>query len=256
MKPVIGITPSPTDDKLPHGTFRRYAMASTYTEGVEAAGGVPVILPPQDGNVDEILDRLHGLLFSGGGDIDPRRYGVDDIHSKTYGIDELRDSFELDLFRGAIERDMPIFCICRGIQVANVALGGTLIQDIASEVGDEIEHGQSHAGFGAGDKSHPVRVESGSRLQEIYGSSEIGTNSHHHQALKDVSPELRVIARAPDGIIEAVDRPASTWFLGVQWHPEMMFRAHPEHLKPFQALVQAAESRIARAAPTGSLSAD
>jgi putative glutamine amidotransferase len=247
MKPVIGITPSPSEDKLGHGVFRRYAMAATYTEGVEAAGGIPVVLPPQNGNVEEILDRIDGLLFSGGGDIDPARYGDKNVHEQTYGIDELRDRFELDLFRAAIDRDMPIFCICRGIQVANVALGGTLIQDIASEFGDEIEHRQHAAGYAPPDKSHTVNAEPGSRLHEIYGVEEIGTNSFHHQALRDVSSELVVIGRAPDCVIEAVERPASTWFLGVQWHPEMMFKEHPEHLKPFEALVRAAAERMSAA---------
>jgi putative glutamine amidotransferase len=241
---VIGLTPSPSTDTIGPGTFRRYALASTYTEGVERAGGIPFILPPQADNIDQILDRIDGLLFSGGGDIDPARYGQTTVHERTYGIDEQRDRFELDLFQHALDRDMPILCICRGIQIANVALGGTLIQDIASEYGDEIEHRQHEAGFRAPDKSHPVTAESGSRLHEVYGTTEIESNSFHHQAIRDVAEELIVIGRAPDGIIEAVDRPSSNWFLGLQWHPEMMFEEHPEHLKPFEALVNAANATL------------
>lgn len=253
MKPVIGVTPSPSTDTLGHGTFRRYAMAATYTEGVEAADGVPLVVPPQANNVEAILDRIDGLLFSGGGDIDPARYGDSEVHENTYGIDELRDRFELDLFTGALERDMPILCICRGIQVANVALGGTLIQDIAGQYSDEIEHRQHVAGYNAPDKSHSVEADSGSRLHDVYGTTAIETNSFHHQALKDVAPDLVVIGRAPDGVIEAVDRPASAWFLGLQWHPEMMFKEHPEHLKPFQGLVNAARVTLdARAGVIGS----
>jgi putative glutamine amidotransferase len=247
-KPVIGITPSPSEDKLPHGSFRRYAMAATYTEGVEAAGGIPVVLPPQNNNVDMLLDRLDGLLFSGGGDVDPNRYGDPTRHANTYGIDDLRDTFEIDLLRAAIERDIPVLCICRGIQVANVALGGTLIQDIADQVGTQIEHRQDVAGYRPPDKSHTVRVEPGTRLHAIYGEDEIETNSYHHQALDRISDDLVVVGRAPDGVIEAVDRPASGWFLGVQWHPEMMFKEHPEHLKPFTGLVRAARALVGQAA--------
>ena len=254
MKPVIGVTPSPTTDKLGHGTFRRYAMAATYTEGVEAANGIPLVIPPQDDNVEAILDRIDGLLFSGGGDIEPARYGDAEVHDNTYGIDDLRDRFELDLFMGAIRRDMPILCICRGIQVANVALGGTLIQDIAAQYSRDIEHRQHEAGYRAPDKSHRVTVESNSRLHDVYGTTEIESNSFHHQAIRDVAEDLVVIGRAPDGIIEAVDRPASAWFLGVQWHPEMMFKEHPEHLTPFQALVNA--SRVALDSRVGAVGTD
>jgi putative glutamine amidotransferase len=247
-KPMIGLTPTPSTDTIPPGTFRRYALASTYTEGVEEAGGIPFILPPQAGNVDHILDRIDGLLFSGGGDIDPARYGDTNTNEKTYGIDEQRDRFELELFQHALERDMPILCVCRGIQVANVALGGTLIQDIASDYSDEIEHRQHEAGYRAPDKSHRVIVEPDSRLHSVYETTEIESNSFHHQAIRDVADDLVVVGRAPDGIIEAVDRPSSTWFLGVQWHPEMMFKEHPEHLKPFIALVNAAKTALEQSA--------
>lgn len=243
MKPVIGLTPTPSTDKLGHGSFRRYVLANTYTEGVEESGGIPFILPPQSSSPEEILDRIDGLLFSGGGDIDPSEYRLANTHSA--GIDAQRDSFEIALFKAAIQRDMPILCICRGIQVANVALGGTLIQDIAAEFSDEIEHRQHENGFAPPDKSHRVDIEPGSRLHDVYGATGIESNSFHHQALKDVAPGLVVIGHAPDGVIEAVDRPASSWFLGLQWHPEMMFRAHPEHLKPFQALVEATRAAVA-----------
>jgi putative glutamine amidotransferase len=248
MKPIIGLTPTPSTDKLGHGTFRRYVLANTYTEGVEESDGIPFILPPQSGNPDEILDRIDGLLFSGGGDINPSAYQTANVHSA--GIDEQRDRFELALFNAAIQRDMPILCICRGIQVANVALGGTLIQDIAADFSDKIEHRQHKCGFSPSDKSHQVDIEPGSRLHDVYGTTQIETNSIHHQALKDVAPDLVVIGRAPDGVIEAVDRPASTWFLGVQWHPEMMFREHSEHLKPFRALVEATRAAVGRTGAT------
>lgn len=239
MKPVIGITPSPIEDQQPHGLFYRYALSSNYSEAVEAAGGIPIILPPQQGNIDEILDMVDGFL-SGGGDIRPDRYGDSYVHDKTYGIHELRDELELQLARGAVERDLPMLCICRGIQVLNVALEGTLIQDIADEYGQQVEHRQHTKGIVSSEPSHEVRAERDSLLADVYEMDTIQTNSFHHQALKEVSPELRAIATAPDGIVESVERPDSSWVLGVQWHPEMMFKAHQEHLKPFNGLVRAA----------------
>ncbi len=240
MKPVIGITPSPSEDQFSHGLFYRYALSSNYTEAIEAAGGIPIIIPPQNGNVDEILSILDGLLLSGGGDIDPKVYGDADVHEKTYGIHHGRDDLEMALTKGAVERDMPVLCICRGIQVLNVALGGTLYQDIGDQYSDEIEHRQHEKGIAASEPSHEVHAERDSLLGDTYEAETLRTNSFHHQGLKEISPELRAVGTAPDGIVESVERPESTWMLGVQWHPEMMFKAHSEHLKPFVGLVKAA----------------
>ncbi len=248
MKPIIGITPSPSEDQFSHGLFYRYALSSNYTEAVEAAGGIPVIIPPQHGNVDQILAMVDGLLLSGGGDLNPRRYGDTDVHETTYGIHELRDELEIELTQGAIERDLPVLCICRGIQVLNVALNGTLYQDIADQYSDEIQHRQHEKGIAPSEPSHEVRAIRDSLLGDVYEADSIQTNSFHHQGLKDVSPELRAIGTAPDGIVESVERPASTWILGVQWHPEMMFKAHEEHLKPFVGLVNAAVAYHEKAA--------
>jgi putative glutamine amidotransferase len=242
-KPIIGITPSPAEDVQPHGTFTRYAMSSTYTEAVEAAGGVPLVIPPQSGNVEEIVAAIDGLLLSGGADVAPQRYGDESIHERTYGIHPLRDELELALVKRAVAADVPVLCICRGIQVLNVALGGTLIQDIPDQYSSDIEHSQHRAGIANSESGHTVAVTPGSLLADVYGSTSIEVNSFHHQALRDVAPELQVNAVAPDEIVESVSRPASSWVLGVQWHPEMMFRAHPEHLKPFEALVTNASKR-------------
>lgn len=239
-KPVIGITPTPMDDTQDHGSFHRYTLANTYTTAVEEAGGVPLIIPPQAGNIEDILDTIDGLLISGGGDIDPARYGAASVHEKTGGIHQGRDDLELALALGALERDMPLFCICRGIQVLNVAMGGTLYQDVADEFSAEISHRQQDNKIPKHDPGHEVTVQPDSLLARTYGQSTIAVNSFHHQSLKDVAPELRVNAVAPDGTIEAVEHPGKSWVLGVQWHPEMMFAAHGEHLKPFEALVEQA----------------
>ncbi|MEX1158775.1 MAG: gamma-glutamyl-gamma-aminobutyrate hydrolase family protein [Thermomicrobiales bacterium] len=236
-KPIIGITPSPMEDTQAHGSFRRYAAATTYTEAIEAAGGVPIVIPPQVGNIHEIISVIDGLLISGGGDIRPDRYGDDEVHDATYGIHDLRDELEIALVREATTLDIPMLCICRGIQVLNVALGGTLIQDVADQYSTEIEHRQQEHGIRKEDPSHTVSVTPGSLLARTYEADEINVNSFHHQAIRELAPDLEINGASPDEIIEGVSHPASSWILGVQWHPEMMFREHPEHLKPFAALV-------------------
>src|SRR5215207_3114755 len=133
MKPIIGITPSAQLDTLSHGTFMRYCMSAPFVRAVDTAGGVPVVLPPQRDAVDELMAVIDGLLLSGGPDVDPARYGDNYVHPATYGIDPDRDQFEIDLFDAALRRGIPVFGICRGIQVMNVALGGTLIQDVSTE---------------------------------------------------------------------------------------------------------------------------
>jgi putative glutamine amidotransferase len=195
------------------------------------------------------MSAVDGILISGGVDIDPQRYGDDDVHEKTYGIHALRDDLEIALAREAVERDMPMLCICRGIQILNVALGGTLIQDIPDQYSTDIEHAQQNAGIEKHQPGHRVRVTPGSLLEQTYGSSTIDVNSFHHQALRDVAPDLEINAVATDEVIESVSRPGSGWILGLQWHPEMMFRAHPEHLQPFQALITEA-ARRKEAVPT------
>lgn len=238
--PLIGITPSPIREELPHGTLDRYAVSTNYVEAVLAADGIPVVLPPQDGHTATILDTVDGLLLSGGGDIAPSQYGDEDLHPKTYGVHPLRDRFELDLLSRANARDLPILCICRGIQVMNVAYGGTLHQDIPSSGLTVHEHRQDECHLPTDAVSHHVYVEPDSLLSIIYGTDRIGVNSFHHQAIADVGTGLRVAGRAEDGLIEALVDPARSFLLGVQWHPEMMFPTHHEHLAPFRALVQAA----------------
>lgn len=242
-KPVIGITPTPMDDTQDHGTFHRYAIADHYTRAVEAAGGVPIVIPPQDGNIGQILDLIDGLLLSGGGDIDPALYEDPYVHEKTYGIHKGRDRLEIELARHVVERDIPTLCICRGIQILNAALGGTLYQDIASEFSDAIVHRQQEQQIPKEEPGHTVTVEPDSLLASTYAASEIMVNSFHHQSLKEVASALRVSAVAPDGTIEAVEHPDRTWILAVQWHPEMMFQTHPNHLSPFSALIEHANKR-------------
>jgi putative glutamine amidotransferase len=243
MTPVIGITPSSQVEKLAHGTFLRYVLSAPYVRAIEAAGGLPIVLPPQR-DTSALFDLIDGLLLSGGPDIEPSRYGDAWVHDATYGIDPERDQFELDLFDAAIARGIPVFGICRGIQVINVALGGTLIQDVASQHAGaaEIGHRQHERGLVDHAVGHNVSApEPG--LLPIFSGDGLGVNSFHHQAILELAPDLAPVAWSPDGLVEAVVRPGNCTVFGVQWHPELMFERHTEHLRPFQYLVAAATAR-------------
>lgn len=207
-----------------------------------------MVLPLQDGNTDALLDLVDGLLFSGGADIDPSYYGDTDLHPDTYDVHPFRDRFELELLTKAIERDFPIFCICRGVQLLNVACGGSLFQHVPDHCDSTIPHRQHAAGYHSHQPSHTVTAAPGSLLAAVYEATEINVNSHHHQAVKDVAHGLRSTATAEDGLVEAVELSERTFVLGVQWHPEMMFHEHPEHLAPFKRLVEAATVRRLSAA--------
>lgn len=241
MQPIIGITPSPTLDALPHGTFARHAMGASYVDAIVEAGGVPIVVPPQPANLAPLLDLLDGVLLSGGGDIEPSRYGADRVHSTTYGLNPERDAFELELARAAVDRDLPLLGICRGIQVLNVALGGSLLQDVADEHAApvRVRHRQQEAGLTADAIGHPVALAE-STLRAIFTTDELGVNSFHHQAIDRLAPELLPAALAPDGVVEAAPLPGRRFAIGVQWHPELMFRRHDLHRRLFAAFVTAA----------------
>ena len=238
-KPIIGITPGPETIEADYGTVHRYRISTDYALAVEAAGGVPIILPLQSATIPTLLGLVDGLIFSGGADIDPIRYGDPVVHPTTYGIDQGRDEFELELITDAIRADMPVLCICRGIQVLNVAFGGTLIQNIAGESPGAGMHRQYTAGISADQPVHDVQVTPGSLLEYVYGAKSIPTNSLHHQSVKEIGADLVLDGETEDGIVEAISCPGASFVLGVQWHPEMMHKADPLQMKPFEALVAA-----------------
>ena len=242
MKPIIGITPSAQVDKLVHGTFQRYCISAPYVRAVESAGGVPVILPPQQDAVEALMAVVDGVLLSGGPDVDPARYGDTYVHPKTYGVDSDRDQFEINLFDAALRHGIPVFGICRGIQVMNVALGGTLIQDVATEHpgAAEVGHRQHERGLEVSAVGHEMSVVDPSLLP-IFGNNDLGVNSFHHQAIRDIAPTLIPVAYSPDGLVEAVVLHGNAEVFGVQWHPELMFERDSAHLRPFVLLIEAAE---------------
>ena len=240
-RPLIGITPAPSTSSPEHGSQYRYCISDNYVRAVWQGGGNPIILPWVSDTSAAILDEIDGLVLSGGGDIRPSRFGQEQ-HEKTDGIDDARDDFELALMRAAEKRDLPTLAICRGIQVMNVALGGTLIQHLP-DVSTEIEHRQNELDIPRETPSHRVALENAPNpVSEIVGATELMTNSFHHQALDDVASPLRIAGRADDGVIEAVWHPGMSFGIGVQWHPEGHAATLPEHARLFSALVEAART--------------
>jgi putative glutamine amidotransferase len=193
----------------------RVALNSAYVRALALAGLVPLIVPPilDPEEACAVLDRVHGLVLSGGEDVDPARYGARP-HPKLGETDGSRDALELGLIAAARARRLPILAICRGIQILNVALGGTLYQDLPSERRGAIDHADTRS-------RHAVRVEPGSLLHRTLATLEASVNSRHHQAIRDLAPSLVATAWAPDGLIEAAEpRDGEPWTLAVQWHPE------------------------------------
>ena len=236
--PLIGISTGKrqaSDSPLPF-----LGAAVTYSEAVSIAGGTPVLIPytPAEQPLHALFERLDGIILSGGGDIDPAVYHAEP-HPQTGGIDPGRDRAEFLLARWAVDEDKPLLAICRGIQVLNVALGGTLIQDIPSEALDALEHAQKPPDFAR--IMHTVSVTRGTALFRALNATdeELPVNSLHHQAVGQAAAPLCVAARAPDGIIEGVEIPERRFVIGVQWHPEALFKMHTPMRHLFQALVQA-----------------
>jgi putative glutamine amidotransferase len=230
MKPVIGITPCTRLDD--------------YVESVRRAGGEPLVLRNTD-DPAEALARVDGLLLTGGLDVDPALYG--ETPHETTEVAAERDRFEVPLAQAAISRDVPLFAICRGVQVLNVAAGGSLVQDIPSAVTSDLNHAidipKDHV-------AHQVHVRPGTRLADALGpAADLDTcpvNSRHHQSVARVAPSFVVSAASPDGVVEAIERPGAAFCLGVQWHPENFWKTG-EFAGLFGALVEAATRRKTRA---------
>jgi putative glutamine amidotransferase len=206
-RPSIGIT---THGRNAQG---RFDVNAKYVDAVRRAGGFPVLLPPGERNPAECFEFLDGIVMTGGPDVDPKRYGGR-MHPKVYGVDPERDASEIELVHALIDQQKPTLCICRGVQVLNVALGGTLIEDLSDEIGQQVVHrGETY-------QTHDVDIAPESHLARIVGARRISTASWHHQALREPAPGLTVTARAPDGVIEAVEHAGHPDLIAVQWHPE------------------------------------
>lgn len=233
MRPLIGITSSfsPENDSQ--------TLPSAYVRSIETAGGIPFIIPAgiSPDLIGSILNRVDGILLSGGVDIDPMLFG-ESPHQKLGAVSPERDSIEIPLTKEALARGVPILAICRGVQVLNVAAGGTLIQDIPSQVPGAIKHRQEAPRWLG---THDINIEPGSKVACLLGTTQVRVNSYHHQSVKDVAPGFKVTARAPDGIIEAIETTNQDRFaVGVQWHPEGMWEKVPLFVGLFKGLVKAA----------------
>jgi putative glutamine amidotransferase len=239
MRPVIGITTRPRVIPSSGGEMEAHTLQRTYTDSVLRAGGVPVLLAPvPNADVSAVLDRLDGVVLSGGGDIEPSRYDSKVLDS-MYGMDFDRDEFEIELARQVAERRTPMLAICRGLQVLNVALGGTLIEDIPTHTGS-MDH--SVIGHHVFNGHQHVRLDADCRVAAVVGSVHVEVNSIHHQAVRDLAAGFRAVGWADDGVIEAIQHDDPDWpLLAVQWHPEYLGQADDAaSLALFCALVDAA----------------
>lgn len=215
-----------------------------YSEAVLAAGGIPLMAPSvEPEHAAAFLDGVQGVLFTGGVDVDPIHFGQEP-QAGLGQVDVQRDLFELALYAAARGRGLPVLGVCRGIQLINIAEGGTLHQHLAANITSQ-DHSQHDSG---GEPYHTIELEPGSRLAAAYGAERIRANSYHHQGLAELGNGLRPSGRAADGLVEAVEGTRGPFLVAVQWHPEMSFARHPEHLAPFAALVEAARAGSAVAA--------
>jgi putative glutamine amidotransferase len=228
--PVIGITAYREQARFGVWDLPTVLLPADYPSKVEAAGAIAVVLPP--GAPAEVLDRLDGLVLSGGADIDPGRYGAP-TDAATSGVRPDRDASEVALAAAALDRDVPVLAICRGMQLLAVATGGSLHQHVPDVVGHE-HHRPQPGTYG----SHRVRIEPGTRLHALLGDS-VDVNSHHHQGI-DATGEMRASGWAEDGLNEALEHPDRAFDIGVQWHPEAL-----DDLRLFEALVAQARSTSA-----------
>ena len=229
-KPVIGVTAN------------NAAYVAPYCDIVEKSGGDPwIIMPPHDMSPEETLSRMEGLLVCGGEDIHPSWYGQEPEPGVTLELNEARDAVELPLLKAALEADMPVLCICRGMQALNVVMGGTLIQDIDGHKAYK-DDGKLVSEY------HRIYIPPGSKLAAVIGSGGfVRVNSRHHQAIKEPQKSSLLLASAyslEDGYIEALESPGHRWVIGVQFHPERRLENPPHFDRLFQSMVERAEERI------------
>jgi len=228
VRPLIGISSYGRA-----GQRQTFSLPCEYVDVVRLVGGVPIMLPAIEGEIPEALDVVDALILPGGGDIDPAHYGGA-RHEANYGISPERDGFELGLARAALaRRDLPILCICRGMQLMNVALGGDLVSHIPDHFGEKVVHRHPELR----PVVHPVRIEPGTRLADILGEDELIVQSVHHQAVGRLGRGLRAAACSSDGVVEAVESEEHPFLIGVQWHPELGALDDGRQRRLFEALI-------------------
>ncbi|HET7747729.1 MAG TPA: gamma-glutamyl-gamma-aminobutyrate hydrolase family protein [Vicinamibacteria bacterium] len=228
---AVGLTIGNSDDP------EIFHLRDDYVRSIEKAGGLPLVFAPgRAEDARELLDRVDALVLSGGADVDPALYG-EARHATVERVFPERDAFEIALAREALRRDLPLLAICRGHQVLNVATGGTLVQDIPSQLPGARDHDPDTERW---ECCHEVEILPGTRLREVVGTDRVAVNSFHHQPVKDLGEGLVLSARGEDGVVEGIEVPGRRYAIGVQWHPES-FWDRPRTFQPlFEGLVKAA----------------
>jgi putative glutamine amidotransferase len=241
MKPLIGI-PARTSEDSSDG-LTRFVVTATYTRAVEMAGGAPVVIPLRLGEetLRDIFARLDGLLLAGGVDVHPSEYG-EAVEPYCGSIDDARDAVELRMIRWALDSKMPLLGICRGIQMINVAAGGSLYQDIPAQLENKLRH-QHVKGNPYHLPVHSLEIDPASQLARALRVTKIEVNSLHHQSVKRVAPDFYITARAPDGIIEGIEARNGHFAVGVQFHPELMVDHDARMMGIFRELINATKVR-------------
>jgi putative glutamine amidotransferase len=241
-KPLIGVTAY--DYVKPENGWHYDISYCKNAAAIERAGGLPVLIPSslQEETLRAIYERLDAVLLPGGGDVNPSQY-KSEVNAELHSVSDERDAMELSMAKWALADDLPVLGICRGIQLLNVAMGGSLVQDIPSKLHSDLRHDLE------GDEPrntflHEVELKADSRLATILGDTQFKVNSIHHQALRDVAPNAKVVGTAPDGIVEAIEVPDKHFVMAVQWHPEDLLDDDERMEKLFKAFVEAAKERM------------
>jgi putative glutamine amidotransferase len=236
-RPIIGITTYGRDED------NRFRLPCLYVDAVRRAGGVAVLIPPGDDPAEELFSVIDGVILAGGGDIDPAFYSGRK-HETICSVDAERDHSELALARQLAGSSVPTLGICRGHQVINVALGGTLYEHLPEVVGDRVIHRLPPREA----TEHPIVVAEGSRLASLLGETSFVAASWHHQGIRNLAAGLSAVAQAPDGTIEGCEMRSHPWLFSVQWHPELTAHASPTQQRLFDALVEACRRKLATTA--------
>lgn len=254
MKPIIGITTYGRNEVPVESTYYEayFSVPAAYVDAVRRAGGIAVLLPPGETSWRDALTALDGLVVSGGADIEPARYGGNNAHPHLTALSHERDESEFALMQTLVEGlDLPTLCICRGMQLLNVALGGSMHEHIP-----DVQQEDIHRGADGGWTVQPLTAVGDSKVAKAMQAQHVATYSGHHQAVKSVAPGLCVTATAPDGIVEALEHREHSWLVGVQWHPECSAHEDVTQQRLFEVLVEKArsyrdqrEQQITQAAP-------
>lgn len=243
-KPLIGVVAGQIQNKIIPWYPTAYGQPHTYTDAIIRAGGIPVIVPltANKAVIDDLYSRLDGIMFAGGNDIQPKLYH-EAMHETNEGVSEIRDNMEMRLVRVALADQKPVLGICRGMQLLNVAQGGTLYQHIPLDLDGERNHRQASEVLDLAQIAHSLSIDEDSKLAAMVGKRPIRTNSNHHQAVKELGRRLRAVAWSEDGVIEAIELPGEAFACGIQSHPEAIEAVvEPRWQKLFEAFVTASQT--------------